>query len=333
MPNIRVIHGNDVDAIDGAVAAIVGEQRDTGLADFNLAVFYGKGLSVNDFNTAVLAAPFMVDHRVVILHEPLSMAGGREGNAKFLKLLEEIPQTTWLYLVIKDGFERRDWEKLPKSSFLRKWAEKNPERALIETYQLPAQAQMPAWIMKKAQKMGGKFDASGASALAAAIGNDTQLAAHEIEKLLLYVDFSREVDAGDVGELVQGVTSVSVFDMVDALAVGNAKTALTRLHQLMETEEIPLIFAMIVRQFRLLVQTRAILDARGSSQTVREELGQVQFVADKLCRQASAFTSEKLKRIYRELLEFDYQFKTSSSEPTAALDLFVLGVADLLKKK
>ncbi len=129
------------------------------------------------------------------------------------------------------------------------------------------------------------------------------------------------------------MTSVSVFDMVDALAVGNAKTALTRLHQLMETEEIPLIFAMIVRQFRLLVQTRAILDARGSSQTVREELGQVQFVADKLCRQAGAFTSEKLKRIYQQLLEFDYQFKTSSSEPTAALDLFVLSVADLLKKK
>ena len=333
MPNIRVIHGNDIDAIDAAVAAVVKEQRDTGLADFNLAVFYGKGLSENDFNTAVLAAPFMTDHRDVILHEPLAMAGGRDGNAKFLKLIEGIPETTRLSLVIKDGIERKDWEKLSKTSFLRKWVEKNPDRAEITTYQLPAQAQMPAWIMKKAQSMGGKFEASGASALAAAIGNDTQMAAHEIEKLLLYVNFSREVDAGDVDELVQGVTQVSIFDMVDALAVGNSKMALSKLHQLEGTEEIPLIFAMIVRQFRLLVQTRAILDRRGNSQIVQKELGQVSFVADKLCRQANAFTSEKLKQIYQQLLEFDYQFKTSSSEPTAALDLFVLGVADLLKKK
>ena len=137
----------------------------------------------------------------------------------------------------------------------------------------------------------------------------------------------------DVNELVSGVTSVSVFDMVDSLVIGNSKVALTKLHQLEETEEIPQLFAMIIRQFRLLVQTRSILDKRGNSQVVQKELGQIPFVADKLVRQASAFTAEKLKTIYTQLLEFDYQFKTSGNDPEAALDLFILDVAQLLKKR
>ena len=331
--NIRILHGDDISAIDEALAKIIEEQKATGLADFNLTTLYGKGLSANDLSTAVLAAPFMTDFRVVILYEPLAMAGGRDGNQKFLSLLAEIPPTTILYPVIKDSIERKDWEKLGKTSFLRKWAEKNPDKAEIVTYRLPAANAMPGWIMKKAVSMGGQFDGSGAAALAAAIGNDTQQAVHEIEKLLLYVDNTRPVDADDVNELVSGVTSVSVFDMVDALVAGNSKVALAKLHQLEETEEIPSLFAMIIRQFRLLVQTRSILDRRGSSQDVQKELGQIPFVADKLCRQASAFTFDKLKTIYNRLLEFDYQFKTSQTDPEAALDLFILDVAQLQKKR
>lgn len=333
MGNIRILHGDDINGIDEAVGKIVQEQRDSGMADLNLTVLYGKGLSAIDFSNAVLAAPFLTDFRVVILHEPLSMAGGRDGNQKFLKLLEETPPTTLLYLVVRDAIERKDWEKLGKTSFLRKWVEKNPQKAELVTFQLPAQSAMPGWIMKKAAALGGKFDASGAAALASAIGNDTQTASHEIEKLLLYVGFSRPVDDADVSELVTGVTSVSVFDMVDSLVAGNSKVALAKLHQLEETEEIPQLFAMIIRQFRLLIQTRSILDKRGNSQTVQKELGQIPFVADKLCRQASAFTSEKLRTIYGNLLEFDYQFKTSGNDPEAALDLFILDVASLLKKR
>ena len=59
----------------------------------------------------------------------------------------------------------------------------------------------------------------------------------------------------------------------------------------------------------------------------------IPFVADKLCRQASAFTFDKLKTIYNRLLEFDYQFKTSQTDPEAALDLFILDVAQLQKKR
>ena len=142
MPNIYIYHGDDISAIDEAVAKIVQEQKESGFADLNLTVLYGKGLSANEFSNAVLAAPFLTEYRVVMLQEPLAMAGGRDGNQKFLKLLEDTPPSTQLYLIIKDAIERKDWEKLGRTSFLRKWVEKNPDKAVIQTMQLPAVSAM-----------------------------------------------------------------------------------------------------------------------------------------------------------------------------------------------
>ena len=106
-PYIIIEHGDDISAVDEAVSAVVQAQRETGMADFNLTQLYGKGLSANDFSQAVLAAPFLGDYRVVILQEPLAMAGGRDGNQKFIQMLEEVSPSTHLYLVIKDGIERK----------------------------------------------------------------------------------------------------------------------------------------------------------------------------------------------------------------------------------
>lgn len=331
--NIRIIHGDDHNAIREQVAKIAEKVRETGLGDFNLTILDGKDSSASDFNNAVLAAPFMTDQRVVILNTPLAMAGGRDGNKKFTAMLEEIPETTILYLVIPDAFERKDWVTMGKTHFLRKWVEKNPGKGQMITCQLPAQNQMPGWIMKKAVALGGQFSGPAAGALSAAIGNDTQLAENEVQKLLLFVNYARPVDADDVNELVTGSVSVSIFDMVDSLVSGKSREALRTLHRLMEDEEIPMLFSMIVRQFRLLVQVRAILDKRGSSQTVQSELGQVPFVADKLVRQANAFTAKKLNTIYHRLLEMDHDFKTSGSEPEAAMDLLILDVATIIKSR
>ncbi len=186
--------------------------------------------------------------------------------------------------------------------------------------------------MKKAAAMGGQIESSAAQAIVTSVGNDTRLASFELEKLLLYVDYERPVDITDVQEIVTGSMSVSVFDMVDALVAGNARDALRTLHRLFEDQEIPVLFSMIVRQFRLLIQTKEILNERGNSGTIQKELNQIPFVADKLIRQASIFTIDQLVSIYQKLLEMDFAFKTSQADPKASLDTFIAEVALMLQK-
>ncbi|OQA28441.1 MAG: DNA polymerase III subunit delta [Chloroflexi bacterium ADurb.Bin344] len=131
----------------------------------------------------------------------------------------------------------------------------------------------------------------------------------------------------DIQELVTGSASVSIFDMVDALASGNAKEAFRTLDLLMQDQEIPVLFAMIIRQFRLLIQTREIMDEKGNIATVQDELNQHPFVAEKLWRQASRFRFLQLKSIYRKLVEMDFAFKTSQPDSRAALDVLIADIS------
>ena len=190
-----------------------------------------------------------------ILRNPLARAEGKNKAAqeRFTALLDEIPPSTALVLVVEDYMDRGDWKLMPvnKPHWLREWLGKAGKRALLRECPLPPVGAMSGWISKQAEGMGGRFTPSAAQALAALVGNETQVALQEIRKLLEYANYQRPVEQEDV-ELLTAVTAqASIFEMVDALAEGNASKAQRLLQVLMEMDREG-VFGMVVRQFRLL---------------------------------------------------------------------------------
>ncbi len=181
---------------------------------------------------------------------------------------------------------------------------------------------MAEWIREEARRQGGQFTPAAASALVEHVVNDTQLASLEAEKLLNFVDFKRPVEVEDVEELTAQGGQADVFKMVDALASGNAQLALHLLHRLLEEQEPLSLFGMVARQFRLLLQTRELLD-EGGGQSLSRELHVPSFVADRLISQARRFTMPQLEAVYHRLLEMDEAMKTSQMPSDLVLDTFV----------
>ena len=81
---------------------------------------------------------------------------------------------------------------------------------------------------------------------------------------------------------------------------------------------------MVVRQFRLLIQAREILDARGNQNDVARALGVHPFVAEKTTQQAARFSIESLEAIYHQLLSIDERVKTSQVTLDLAMDTLVV---------
>lgn len=325
--SVRILHGDDEETIRTILAGIEADQRATGMSELNFQVLDGKSVGEEAFSNAVYAMPFIADRRIVVLTNPLSMAGGRDGNRRFTELLGSIPETTCLVPVIPDSFERKDWVALPVKSFLRKWVADHPGYAVIETHARPDLNGMRSWITAKTAELGGEIEPGAVRLLIGMLGNDTGEIRQALDKLLLYVDFKRPIDESDVSELVSANTSVNIFSMIDELVAGNAKSSLSKLHQLADEQDIPGLLAMITRQFRLLLQAREILDEGGDGRRIGKELGQVDFVANKLANQARAFTMGRLRSLYGELVAIDRTVKSSQSDPLIALDLFVVGIA------
>jgi DNA polymerase-3 subunit delta len=142
------------------------------------------------------------------------------------------------------------------------------------------------------------------------------------------------ITEADVAQLTHYVPEESVFALVDALGQRDGRTAARVLHQLLDAERDTTsgamgLFAMIVRQFRLLIQAREFLAmGRGRGPALAKELRVHKFVAGKLEKQSRNFTLEDLEAIYRRLLDLDRRIKTGKIDPVLALDTLIAGLSD-----
>ncbi|HEX5941108.1 MAG TPA: DNA polymerase III subunit delta [Anaerolineales bacterium] len=318
MPNLYFLFGNDEFAITRKLKDFESDFTDPTSADMNTARLEARSMSEDDLNNAVNAMPFLAKRRLVLLQNPSSKYNNPNIRKKFFEFLEKAPDTT--RLVMFESVEPKEAEK----HWLVKWAEKNNKLMQAKAFMLPRLKDMPGWIINETKNQGGKMDPRAAEMLKDMVGVDTRQAGMEIAKLLAYVNWARPVTAQDVEAVCIVTSQQSVFDFVDALANGNGKSAQHLLHRLLESEDEFALWGMVVRQFRLLIQAREILDARGNQNDVARALGVHPFVAEKTTQQAARFSIESLEYIYRKLLAIDEGVKTSQMTLDLAMDTLVV---------
>lgn len=333
-PTVYVLRGDDREGIETRLHDFIARLGDPDMAEMNTSRLEGKSCSLNDLRSAALAMPFLTERRLVIVEDalqPYSGRGKQSERSAFLALLESLPQTTALVLVVPDSRRYRkggyQWETLKDKHWLIEWVHNNPEKGLVVDCALPTDREMLQWVRAKAAELGGSMTPVAVNTLVAYVGNNTQRAAQEITKLLTYVNFERPVDDDDVRRLTAQDQQANIFDMVDAIGGRDAKTALDTLHILLEESDPLPLFGMIVRQFRLLLQAREMLDSGNSPDTIARTLKQHPYVIQKISGQAHRFDLPTLESIYHELLQIDVDGKTGGMDVGLALDVLIAKLA------
>jgi DNA polymerase-3 subunit delta len=318
MPNIFFLFGNDEFAISRRLKEFESDFTDPTSADMNTARLEARSVSEDDLGNALNAMPFLAKRRLVLLSNPSSKYNNPSLRKKFLEFIGKAPEST--RLVMYESVDPRDAEK----HWLVKWAEKNNKLIQSRAFMLPRLKDMTGWIVNETKNQGGQIVPRAAEMLKDMVGVDTRQAGMEIAKLLAYVNWSRPVTVEDVEAVCIVTSQQSVFDFVDALANGNGKSAQHLLHRLLESEDEFSLWGMVVRQFRLLIQAREVLDGNGNKDDVAKALGVHPFVAEKAAQQASRFSIETLEAIYHRLLTIDERVKTSQVTLDLAMDTLVV---------
>ncbi len=317
-PVVYFLYGDDEYAISQFVKEMEGKLGDESIASMNISRLDGKNLKVDDLLPIAGAMPFLARRRLVILENPTINLLTEEEQKKFVDTLEKIPDSTGIVL-IEDTSDR---VKKNKIQWLLKWTLQG-SRSIAREFSLPKGAQMQGWIQKEARSLGGAFTPQAAAILANLVGNDTRLANQEIEKLLAYVNYQRSVDVDDVEMATTDYAEADIFALVDAISNLQSRQAMSVLHKMLEQQEPMMIFAMVQRQFRLLIQAREVLDHGGGQGEIAKQLKSHPFVAEKLNKQARQFDLKQLEMVYRRLLDLDEGIKTGQIEVGLALETFV----------
>ena len=328
---VRILQCEDELALDRAILEVISQvNADPGIADLNISRLDGRANNPVEIATAINAMPFLADSRLAILEYALPAGRDEAAREKFLRLLESSPETTCIMLVLADEFKAygagSGWQNIRRDHWLRKWQEAHRELAGWEELPLPELKSMPGWIQQEARREGGEITAQAAAELAATTGNNTLWAAAELGKLLTYTECKRPVSLEDVRVLCASGDQTNIFEMVEAVTRGDARRGMKLLHQMLEKEDAQVIFGMIVRQFRMLIQAKVILDEHGGVAEVTQALKTADFVARKLVDQARRFSLVELQEIYRKLLDIDMESKNSTTPWEVALDTFVVGI-------
>jgi DNA polymerase-3 subunit delta len=318
MPNVIFLYGNDEFAITRKIREYESDFSDSTTADMNTARLEARVMSEDDLNNAVNAMPFLAPKRLVILENPSARYNNPSERKKFEAFLGHAPDTA--HLILHELVEPKEAEK----HWLLKWAGKNSAVMKTQAFMLPKQRDMSGWIINEVKNQGGKIDPPAAAKLAEMVGVDTRQAGMEISKLLAYVNWAQAISGADVEAVCIVTSQQSVFDFVDALSTGNGKSAQHLLHRLLENEDAFSLWGMVVRQFRLLIQAREILDGRGNKDDVARALGVHPYVAEKTASQAGRFKIESLEGIYHQLLQIDEGVKTGQTTLDLALDMLVV---------
>jgi DNA polymerase III subunit delta len=314
--NILFLYGNDEFAISRRLNELQQLHDKDGMNTIRLEA---RAANEEELNSAVNAMPFLGEKRLVFLANPSARSSVPSVRQKFLDFLKASPAST--LVVMHESLEAKE----AKEHWLVKRAGKGEFKA--ETFFMPRLKDMSGWIIKEAKSLGGGIEPLAAVRLAEMVGENTRQATQELTKLFTYVNQSRAVTLADVEKVSVVSAQASIFSLVDALALGDTKQAQGLLHRLLEEEEAFSLWGMIIRQFRLLLQAREILDAHGTLQDAQRNIHEAPYSVDKAYSQAKHLQMPVLEDIYHRLLEMDEASKTGEMPLDAALDAFVVEIA------
>ncbi len=193
---------------------------------------------------------------------------------------------------------------------------------------------LATWIRKKAEKLGKKIDRAAVERLMLAGDHNLHYLSNELEKYCSYLGNEEDtITAVTVETLFSGDLQGNVFKLADALAEGSLAGAQDLLELLLRRREQPLlIFFLLTRHYRMLLQGYSLLEEGRSGADLASALGVQPFVARKLKSQVSRYNRRTLEEAMLTLQKTDYEIKTGCLEPNQALKL-VLSRIDHMQKK
>jgi len=166
-------------------------------------------------------------------------------------------------------------------------------------------------------------------------GDDMQILSRELEKLICYTLGKNAITAEDVAAICTVQIEDKIFDMINAVADHDKKTALKVYDDMLALKTPPQkIMALLVGQFNKLYQVKLLKKAGNSPDTISDKVGLKKGYVTKLYMERSAkFKEEVLREALEECAMFDEMTKTGRMNDKLSIELIIIKYSDISLQK
>ena len=288
----------------------------------------GQQMTLDQLKTVCETFPFLAGKRLVIVNgllqrfEPKGKSRRQKGNAPLIKQQGEfkslvdyasrIPDSTILVLI--------DNVITARNPLLKELADK----AEVRSFPSLRDAELRQWVQQRVTQEGGSISPRTIDLMVKLVGGNLWIMANEINKLVTFAS-GRRIEEEDVKMIVSYARQANVFAMVDTILESKAGEAERWLEQLLQRGATPAyLLVMLSRQVQMIVRAKELRSQRKSKVDIQNKLGLTsEFVLRKTLEQADRYPLERIKEVYRKLLEADLSIKTGKYDGGLALNILI----------
>lgn len=270
----------------------------------------------------ILALPFLAERRMVVV-ENLLESKHEELQEEMLRRIEEqrlSPANVLIFWEATDTFKKKNAKTLFGRLAEEKYAQK---------FDLLSGAKLEGWIAAEVKNRGGNIHHTAVGYIVDNIGSDMWQLNSLLDELVAFTahtDGPKEITRGEVELFLDKKGDDNIFNLVDAIVGKQSKKVFALLQEQYRLgAEVTYLFAMVLRQFRILLEMKDLLirEDRILSEVMAKRLGVHPFVVKKSLPLVNKYSFGELKNIYTNLLDLDKKIKTGQGDQQILFDAFV----------
>jgi len=315
--------------------------------DFHPDLFYLDETKWADILDTARTMPFLFSPwRIVVVRVPEKKPDSDKGGEKEAKLVTDAeekllkayfasPSSRTLMVVVLPGKIRKSHPLIRVFSSL--------QGVVVRELKALKAYQVRTWMEEKARSVGKALTQDAALRLLEIVGCDLRLMDNEIEKLAVYVDDKKSIDAADVNQATAWVKDFETYELDNALEKADLRECLIVLDNLFKAEEKPVnILREIVGFFRniLMAQTQLREKTADKKAIFKRFFPYISETFRKLYQEkyAGFFASvedireSELAAIFEDLENVDVRIKSSDAEAQRLFEVFLYKYCRLRKR-
>ena len=276
----------------------------------NYAYYEGKNTDIKEVIDLAETLPFFAERRLIVFEDTGFF---KSSGADLADYISDMPATTY-FIFIENEVDKRS--KLYKAV-----------KAKGHIVELNAQDEntLRKWVLGLVKKEGKQMEPSDVAYFLNKVGTDMENITKELEKLVCYCIDRPTITREDIDAVCVTQITSHIFEMVNAVANKDQRKALDLYYELLALKEPPMrILFLLIREYRILFQVRALLKQGYGKKEIASKAGLHPFAAGRYMDEAKRFRMRELRAVMEEGADIEQRVKTGLLTDHLAVELFLV---------
>ena len=276
----------------------------------NYAYYEGRNTDVKQVIDLAETMPFFAERRLIVFE---NTGFFKNAGAELADYIKEMPETTYFIFVENEVDKRSKLYKAVKA------------KGHIVELSAQDESTLKRWIQGIIRGEKKQMADSVILYFLGKVGTDMENIRKELEKLVCYALDRETITKEDVDAVCVTQISNHIFDMVNAVADKDQRRALDLYYDLLALKEPPMrILFLMIRQYRILFQVKALLQQGYGKKEIASKAGLYPFAAGKYMEQAKRFRIQELRAVMEDGADIEQRVKTGLLTDNLAVELFIV---------